>query len=202
MIAEPDATTPSPGALDRLIDEVAHLATTVAGHVARRLPFVAVLAALAGLAVWGALGAALLDEGGDWTWASLALAVACVIPTALVVINWRRLRQLSKRESELRDGLHGLVGSVRDQASAFTSLDRVREELSGRRLGIRGLIDIGLAIRRWGKARDETSERSTALIGTFGLVGWTGIGVCLASLVAVMVAVPIAIIAGGAVWAT
>jgi hypothetical protein len=200
---EPIAVTqPAPGVVGRLIDEVARLVTAVAGRIARRLPLVAVLAAIAGLVVWASLGGALLDEGGDWTWASLALAIACVIPVALVVINWRRLRKLSKREAELRDDLHGLVGSVRDQASAFTSLDRVRAELAERRLGIRGLIDIGRAIRRWTKARDDTSERSTAIVEAFGLVGWTGVGVCLLSLVAVGVAVPIAIVVGSAVWAT
>jgi hypothetical protein len=195
-------TAPAPGVVDRLIDEVARLATTAAGRIAQRLPFVAVLAAIAGLVVWGSLGGALLDEGGDWTWASLALAVACVIPVALVMINWRRLRKLSMRESELRDDLHGLVGSVRDQASAFTSLDRVRAELAERRLGIRGLIDVGRAIRRWTMARGDTSDRSTALVEAFGLVGWTGVGVCLLSLLAVVVAVPVAIVAGSAVWAT
>ena len=195
-------TASEAGVLDQLIGDVAHLVTAVAGRIARRLPLLALLAAVAGIVVWATLGAALLDEGGSWRWVSLALAAACVVPVVLVLINWRRLRQLSRREAELSDEMRGLVGSLHDQAAAFSNLERVKNELAERKLGVRGLVDIGQAIRKWRGARDDTSERSTALIDAFGLAGWTGVGVCAIALIAVVVAVPIAIIAGSAVWAT
>jgi hypothetical protein len=197
-----DASAPLPAQLDGLVDDVARLAAAVAGRVAISLGVVALGAAAGGLVIWATLGTALLDEGGNRTWASLALAVACVIPVVLVMVNRRRLRVLSTRADELADDLRALLGSLRDQTAAVTRLGTLRAELSARRLGIRGFVDVGNAVRRWRRARRDTSERSTALVETFGLVGLTGIGVCFVSLVALAVAVPVALVAAAVVWTT
>lgn len=197
----PAVGSPASGA-DRLVAEVARLASAVATRAARWLTPVAVLAALGAAVVWSALGGALLDEGGDWQWGSLALAVACLVPLGLVVVNRYRLGRLGRREAELRDDLRALVGSVRDQAGAVTRLGEVRSELAARRGGIRGLLDVGRALRRWSAPGREAGSRSIALAAAFGLVGITGLVVCAISLAVLAVAVPIAIITGGVVWAT
>lgn len=198
-VAEP---SPSPGGLDRLIDEVARRASTVAARVARTLTLVAVLAALGGVAVWVALGGALVDEGGDWQWGALALAVACLIPVALVLRNRHRLARLGRQEDELGDALRGLVGSLRDQAVAVTRLGELRDELGARRGGLRGLLDVARVLRRWSAAGRDVANRSSTLAEAFGLVGFTGLVVCAISLAALAVAVPVAIVAGSVVWAT
>ncbi len=201
-MAAPSERTPLPAQLDGLIDDVARLAAAVAGRVASSLGVVALGAAAGGLVIWATLGTALIDEGGNRTWGSLVLAIACVIPVALVLINRHRLRVLSTRAGELADDLRGLLASLQDQAAAVGRLTKLRSELSERRLGMRGLVDVGRAVRRWRRAGKDTGERSTALVETFGLVGITGIGVCFMSLVVLAVAVPIALVAAATVWAT
>lgn len=180
------------GQLAGIVDAVVTLLVAAARRVARWLRPVAIAAGIAGIVVWGAVGAPLLDDDGSAPWISLLIAVLAGVPFVLVLLNRRQLDGVAKREDAIRGEINSLVGAVTDKQAVVARLVGIRERLEEG--GVRELISVGHDVRSMQSASDQVRERRDAIVAAFGLSGFAGLGVAVGSAFLVMLAAPVAIV--------
>lgn len=182
-----------------LVDEVAKRGAAAAGRVARWLRPIAAVALVAAAVICLTLVRALLGEGGYGRIAAIVIAVAVLIPFALILLNRRRLLDFATSGDALRTELGGLASAIGEQARA-TRLAELRDDLQ--KGGVRSLVKAGGELQRLYAATGEVRDRSDALRSVFALAGFTGLAPAIAGTVMVCLAAPVAVVIAIVLWST
>ena len=189
----------SGGDLAKVVDAVVTFLVATARRVAAWLRPVAIAAFIAGVVVWAAVGAPLLDDAGSTPLFAVLVAVLALAPAVLVVVNRRQLLAVGEREDVIRAELQGVVNAFRDRQAIAARLYSIRDRLQDG--GIRDLIAVGHDVRQMQRATEEVRDRRDAMVAAFGLGGFAGLGVAVGAAALVILAAPVAVVVALVLWA-
>jgi hypothetical protein len=185
--------------IDPRLDQAIGRLMDVATWVARVLFPLAIVSLISAVAVFVALPAQWLNDGGWRLAVAIVAGVALVYPGVSALRVRSGLRDAAAHEDTVKRDVARLLAASSEQAEIRARINDALDRLSGPHK-LRAVASVGRELLPLAKAARKTHERYEALVEAFGPAGLGALWLAVLTNTILLVAAPVAVIAGLVLW--
>ncbi len=185
--------------LDPRLDQAISRLMDAATWVARLLLPLAIVSLIGAVAVFVALPAQWLDDGGWHLVVAIVAGVALVYPGVSALRVRSGLRDAAAHQETVKSDVARLLAGSSDQGAIRARIDDAPERLQGPNK-LRAIAAVGRELLPLARAARETHERYEALVEAFGPAGLGSLWLAVLTNTILLVAAPVAVIVGLVLW--